>query len=70
MATHGPIPNANSKVPKPTTPQRDQPTITTDTSIVPQTVARGRLLKITNLVTLFALVKETSYKGYYFYFFI
>ncbi len=48
VATHGPIPNANSKVPNPTTPPRDQPIKTTETSIILRTVARVRLLKITN----------------------
>ena len=57
VATHGPIPNANSKVPNPTTPPRDQPTTTTETSIILRTVARGSLLKITILVTLFVLVE-------------
>ena len=47
VATHGPIPNANINVPKPTTPPRDQPTITTEISIILRTVARVRLLKIT-----------------------
>ena len=42
MATHGPIPNANIKVPKPTTPPRYQPKITTLISITLRTVARGR----------------------------